>query len=137
MDNTNSLGFNETEWMKMLFLIVDTQAWMDEIEKGIICMVPIENKKKLFKKSYRLTASALAHILERHYYKIPRHPEASKFTIPVHEILYCIREAGSIIPTAISGCWDFERIIDATGPVGFNINGEITDIFPLLVRACY
>jgi len=71
MDNANSSGVNETEWIKLLFLIRDTQEWMEEMERRIIYMIPIEGKKSLFKRSYRLTASALAHILERHYYRIP------------------------------------------------------------------
>jgi len=132
MSNTNTLEFNESEWLKMLFIISDTQSWIDEMEKRIIHMVPLDNKRKLFRPTYRLRASVFAHILERHYYKIPRHPEASKFNIPVHEILYFIREAGTITPDAIAGCLNFERIIDAGKPIGFNTDGEDTDIITVI-----
>ena len=132
MDNTNSLGFNESEWIKVLFLISDTQIWMEEMEKKFFHMIPLDNKRKLFRTTYRLNASTLAHILEKHYYKIPRHPEASKFTIPVHEILFYIREAGNMTPDAIPGCLNFERIIDADRPIGFDADGEITDIITVI-----
>lgn len=34
--------------------------------------VPMKDRRKLFRKTYYISVSTLAHILERHYYKILR-----------------------------------------------------------------
>jgi hypothetical protein len=69
---------------------------------GAIMQLPMSNKKRLFRKTHYITISSLAHILERHYYKIPRHPDCGKFTIPIPDILSHLRdisiEAGMPIP---------------------------------------
>lgn len=62
-------SFNEEQWMHTLFLISDTQTWLDELQAELIYRLPVKNRKKLLCRSHYLTASALAHILERHYYK--------------------------------------------------------------------
>jgi hypothetical protein len=85
---------------------------------------PSRKKKKLFKQNYYLTASALAHILERHYYKINRHPEAGKFHIELLEIVHYIREAKSITATSVNGCNNMQRIIQTSQPIGFDENGQ-------------
>lgn len=87
----NSPPFNEYEWLRLLFLLNDTQNWLNELINGAVMQVPMKDRKKLFRKTYYISISALAHILERHYYKIPRHPATSKFTVPVTEILSLAR----------------------------------------------
>src|SRR5260221_10240015 len=89
----NQCCFDEEQWLKILFLISDTQKWLDEIQQEIIFQLPIGNRKKLFRRTFYITAASLAHILERHYYKIPRYPTVSKFTIPIIEILSYLRDA--------------------------------------------
>src|SRR5690348_8945339 len=99
--NHNSLRFQETnnineeQWIHILFLISDTQIWLDELQAKLIYQLPVKNKKKLLRKSHYLSASALAHILERHYFKIPRYPNAGKFTIPVASIVSYLRDAAT------------------------------------------
>lgn len=56
-------------------------------------LIPGDRQTHYFPSSYYLTAVALSHILDRHYYKVPRYPEKSKFTIPVPEIVRYIRMA--------------------------------------------
>ncbi len=116
-------SFDEQRWMKILFLISDTQQWLDSVQRGIIYHVPFCCKKKLFQKSYYLTAASLAHILENHYYKIPRHPEKSKFTIEVAEILSYLREGHDQIPTPICGSQNFTRSVEAKEYIGIDKNG--------------
>ncbi len=91
----NSPPFNEEEWLRLLFLLNDIQIWLNKLVSGAVMQVPIQNKKKLFRKTYYISVSVLTHIAERHYYKIMRHPEASKFTIPIVEILSLLRDAST------------------------------------------
>jgi len=66
--------FNEAEWLRLLFLISDTVAWIQEMEKSLMYQLPGADKSKLFRKTYYLPACSPAHIPEKHYYKIARHP---------------------------------------------------------------
>src|SRR5688572_3729140 len=85
--------FDEEQWLKILFVISDTQTWLNELQKEVFFLIPINDKKKLFRKTFYLTATALAHIIERHYYKVQRYPNAGKFAIPVIDILALLRNA--------------------------------------------
>ena len=118
----NSPPFNEYEWLRLLFLLNDTQNWLNELINGAVMQVPMKDRKKLFRKTYYISISALAHILERHYYKIPRHPATSKFTVPVTEILSHLRDAfmGSVAP--IPGSLNFQRAVDVGRIIGFDRN---------------
>src|SRR5260221_8848722 len=93
--------FDEDKWIKMLFLLSDIQEWLNEISRAVIYQIPIENKRKLFRKTYYITVTSLAHLLERHYYKVARHPEAGKFIIPIPEILSYLREAYHQLSTPV------------------------------------
>ena len=118
------MEFNESAWIKLVFLLADTQAWLDELSSGALHQPPLENKHKLHRKTYHLGIAAMAHILEWHYYKIPRHPGTGKFHIPVTHILDHIREAGNLSPARVPGCLNFQRVITTSEPVGFDRNGE-------------
>jgi len=105
---------------------------------------PIKNKKRLLRKTYYLTVSSLAHILERHFYKIPRHPETSKFTIPVPEILSYLRDISAEPGIPIAGSLDLRRVVNVGKVIGFgrdqlpttyisvltDSGGRITTAFP-------
>ena len=73
--NTN-IHFNEAQWLQALFLLADTQSWLQQIQEGLIWQLPVKHHKKLLRKGWYLSVKALAHILECHYYKVPRHPPA-------------------------------------------------------------
>lgn len=122
----NNPAFNEPEWIKLIFLLADTQHWVDELSSRAFDELPLENKKKLFRKTYHLSIHAMAHIIERHYYKIARHPGTGKFNIPLSSVLHYIREAGSIPPAAVAGSLNLQRVLTTTEPVGFNKQGETT-----------
>ncbi len=114
--------FNESEWIKLVFLLADTQAWVDELARDCFTQLPLQ-KKKLFKKDYYLTASAMAHILERHYYKINRHPQTGKFHIPLAEVLEHIRNAAEVEPVQLKGSGNFYRMLDAGTVIGYDNEG--------------
>jgi hypothetical protein len=76
-------AYNEDQWIKAIFLISDIQGWLQEAEKNLLYQIPVGCRKKLFRHRYYLGCHAMAHILERHYYKIGRHSNCGKFTIPV------------------------------------------------------
>jgi len=116
--------FNEPEWLKLIFLLSDTQMWIEDMIKETLRQLPLPDKKKFLRKNYYLSITALAHILERHYYKIPRYPNTGKFHVPVIEILHHIREAYSLPVTSVSGCLNFQRILKTEYPVGFDKNGQ-------------
>jgi hypothetical protein len=117
------MQFNEAEWIRLLFLVSDTQFWIDEMEKDLFHQLPLTDKKKLFKKTCYITAQSLAHILERHYHKIPRHPGTAKFTIPVTGILHWIREACQQTPQPQAGSLNFIRIYDTGNQLGHDQYG--------------
>ena len=133
LNNTKQyLHFNEAGWLKLLFLLADTQQWLDDLNKELFRQLPV-CKKKFINKHYHLTVSALAHILERHYYKINRYPHAGKFHIPLIEIINYIREAHAIQPTPNEN--DFQRIVQTQQPIGYDKNGHSTNIITILTDA--
>jgi hypothetical protein len=83
----NNPPFNEEYWNKLIIILSDNQDWLNELANGALMQVPMKNRNRLFRKTYYLNVSALAYILQPHYFKIPLHPEISKFTIPVPKIL--------------------------------------------------
>ena len=140
----NQPPFNEEAWLRLIFLLSDTQDWLNEMVSGAVMQLPMNNKKRLFRKTYYITISSLAHILERHYYKIPRHPDSGKFTIPIPEILSHLRDISSEPGTPIPGSLDTLRTVNVNKIVGFDRNqlpttyitvltdsgGRITTAFP-------
>jgi hypothetical protein len=127
-------SFNEEEWLRLLFLLNDTEQWLQEMHKGLFGCLPVADKRKFLRKTYYLTASALAHILERHYHRIPRHPGAAKFTIPVPDILHYIREGSGLPAEPISGCGNYKRVVEATAPIGFDHRGQPTFFITILTE---
>ena len=128
----NTAAFNEEEWLRLLFLLSDTQTWLNEIISSAFLQLPVTDKKKLFRKTYYITVSALAHILERHYYKIQRHPGAGKFTMPVTDILSYLRDAFHQPVSPVAGALNSQRIIDTERMVGFDKNGQPTEIITII-----
>lgn len=122
----NSPPFNEDEWLRLIFLLNDTQNWLNELINGAVMQVPMKDRKKLFRKTYYISVSALAHILERHYYKIPRRPATSKFTVPVTEILSRLRDAFTGSTAPILGSLNFQRAIDVGSIIGFDRDRQPT-----------
>lgn len=116
----NTPPFNEEAWIKLIFLLSDTQDWLNELANGALMQVPMKNRKRLLRKTYYLPLSSLAHILERHHFKIPRHPGTSKFTIPVVEILSYLRDISDEPGTPVAGSLDFKRTVNVGKIVGFN-----------------
>jgi len=127
--------FNEFEWLKMLFMLSDMQTWLAEMEKDLFMCQPSGKKKKLFQKSYYLTASSFAHIIERHYHKIPRHIGAAKFTITVPEILDCLRSASQETAVRQPGSSNYIRELNAGTDIGFDRSGNNTSIFTVITDA--
>ncbi|MCO5239654.1 MAG: hypothetical protein M9904_06335 [Chitinophagaceae bacterium] len=134
--NTN-IHFNETQW---LFLLADTQSWLQQLQEGLIWQLPVKHRKKLLRKGSYLSSKALAHILERHYY----HPLTGKFTIPIPQIVACIRDACQQPPQTMPCSPHLQRVLDTGTPLGqdpsgntvttitviTSIGGEIITAFP-------
>src|SRR5260221_1269915 len=133
--NFDSPDFNEPEWLKLVFLLADTQTWLDDMAKECFRRIPLPGKKKFIRKTYYLTASAMAHILERHYYKFNRYPQAGKFHIPVVEILHYIREAYCLPVTLLPGCLNFQRTVHIEHPIGFDKNGQPANTITIITDA--
>ncbi|HMI77169.1 MAG TPA: hypothetical protein VK484_00165 [Ferruginibacter sp.] len=127
--------FYEPQWLKLLFLLADTQTWMDDMVKEAFLQLPLPDKKKFLRKNYYLSTTALAHIMERHYYKINRHPHAGKFHIPVIEILHYIREGSAISATPLAGSLNFQRIVQTAGIIGYDKNGHPANNITILTDA--
>src|SRR5205085_5431440 len=134
MFNTKHLSqFSEPEWLKLLFLLSDTQEWLNDMHKDLFDQLPV-CKKRFISKDYYLTVNKLAHILERHYYKINRYPNAGKFTIPVTDILNYIREALAIPPVPIDGD-NMRRTLEVPTPIGYDKHGRETNVITILTDA--
>jgi hypothetical protein len=132
-DNVHlSPPFNEDEWLRLIFLLSDTQNWLNELVSGAILRVPMKDRKKLFRKSYYITINALAHIMERHHYKILRYPNVSKFTIPVIDILSLLREANTAPAAPVPGSLYFKRLIDTGYIIGHDYNQLPTSLLTVL-----
>ena len=128
----NTPPFNEEEWLRLIFLLNDTQNWLNELIIGVAKQVPVKDKSRLFRKTYYLTVPTLTHIAERHYYKIMRHPEASKFTIPFVEILSHLRDASAEPTTPVSGSLLFQRVFDVGRVIGFDRGHHQTSVITIL-----
>ena len=124
--------FNEQDWLKLVFLLNDTQNWIDEMCRETLYQLPVNEKRKFRRKSYYLTIPALAHILEKHYNKIARYPQAAKFTITVVEILNFIRDAYSVQAGPVPGCSNYQRIVDAGMHIGYDRNGLSVQILTII-----
>lgn len=124
--------FNEQEWINLIFLLSDTQEWIDDMTKEMFGRLPCPGKKKFMRKNYYLSVTALAHIIERHYYKINRHPHTGKFTISFTEILHHIKEAGAIPPMPLSGSLNYYRVYQSETLVGHDKSGTITNLLTIL-----
>ncbi|QEC68979.1 hypothetical protein FRZ67_17300 [Panacibacter ginsenosidivorans] len=99
--------YNEPEFIRLIFLLADTQLWVDKLSRDALMPLPVKDKSKLQRKTYYLSIGALAHIIEKHYNAVSRHPQSGKFTIPVADIVNHIKLAADIQPQAIPGALIF------------------------------
>ena len=42
--NTN-IHFNETQWLQALFLLADTQSWLQQLKEGLIWQLPVKHRR--------------------------------------------------------------------------------------------
>jgi len=117
--NTCNL-FEEEQWLKLVFVLNDAQTWINDQQRQLLQLVPIDGKKKMVRKSFYVSAVAIAHIIERHYFKTQRHLFTAKFTIPVIDILTCIRDASDQPAKPVKGTQNMQRILDAGYIVGYD-----------------
>jgi hypothetical protein len=115
--------FNEPEWLRLLFLLADTQDWLNQISAQQFHQVPCKGKRHCFRNGYYLSVTAFAHIMERHYHKIPRHPGTGKFTIPVPAILALIAETHQTPAQPVPGHEGWQRMYTTTEEIGYNREG--------------
>lgn len=127
---------NEAEWTKMIFLLADMQEWMDTLFRSAISELEIKERKKLFRNQYHITPVSLAHILERHYYKIARFPGCGKFTISVPEILHWIKEGSRVQPTEMKGSVNTIRTLDTLAMIGHDRHTAPTTILTIITDNC-
>jgi hypothetical protein len=121
---STNIHFNETQWLQALFLLADTQSWLQQMQEGLIWQLPVKHRKKLLRKGSYLSSKALAHILERHYYKVLRHPLTGKFTIPIPQIVACIRDACQQPPQPVPSSPHLQRLWDTGTPLGHDTSGN-------------
>jgi len=119
-----AIHFNEAQWLKLVFLLADTQQWINDMARDAFLQLPVTDKKKCFRKNYYLTAEAMAHIIERHYYKINRHPQTGKFHIPVTEIVQLIRDAAELPVSPVPGSLHLQRSLQVDPVIGYDKDGN-------------
>jgi hypothetical protein len=126
-------GYNETEWLRLLFLLNDTQLWLDEMHKSLFRSLPCKTPEKLFKKNCYLSVAAFAHILERHYHKIPRHPGTGKFHVSISEILQYIKQAAEQPSVLQHGTNNTLYQYNAGIELGYDKSGQPSTFITLIV----
>ncbi|HLP36125.1 hypothetical protein [Lacibacter sp.] len=115
---------NEHEFIKLLFLLSDTQQWLTQMSHDLLAQLP--NSSRLKQKTYYLSITAFAHIIERHYYRIERHPGTGKFCIPIHDILQHIKEAKDEAPQPVHGTLNLARTKNTGTIIGHERTGTPT-----------
>lgn len=115
-----TVSFNEEEWIRLVFLLSKTQTWVNELAISTMMQVPIRDRKRLFRKNYYLSITALAHIIERHYHKVPMHPCTSKFTIPLPELMQYLRDASKKPATPVPDSENLQHVIKCPHIIGFD-----------------
>lgn len=128
--------YNEAEWIRLLFLLSDIQQWLTDMQKELFMQEQTVNKKNLFRKSYHLTATAFAHIIERHYYKIPRHPQSSKFKISIADILHWIKEGFNYPSRPLPNSALNIRQFNTGVMIGNDRSGHPTSTLTILTESC-
>ncbi|MCH5683104.1 hypothetical protein LWM68_01680 [Niabella sp. W65] len=77
----------------------------------------------------------LAHILERHYAPMARHPGADKFTISVELIVFIIKEAFAAEAKPAPQSCNYQRVWDAGSIVGYDVAGSATQVVAVIADA--
>ena len=127
--------FNEAQWLRILFLIADTEQWLRQLHKDVFYQLPLKHHKKLLRKSWYLSATALAHIIERHYAPVARHPGAGKFTISIDKMVAIIKEAFAGEPRPVPQSGHLQRVWDVGSIVGYDVNGNSTSLVTVIADA--
>jgi hypothetical protein len=118
--------YSEPELIRLLYTLADIQQWISDLSSAALSQVPHMSKKKLQKLDYYLSPAALVHILERHYHKIPRHPGAGKFCIPISSILDYIRQAKNCTQHNAPNHSGSYRILECNTEIGYDQEGRNT-----------
>lgn len=121
---------NELEFIKLLFLLSDTQQWLTQMSHDLFTQMP--NTSRLKQKTYYLSVTAFAHIIERHYYRIERHPGTGKFSIPIHDIIHHIREAKEEQSHPLPGTLNSYRTKNTGTIIGHERTGTPTSIITVI-----
>lgn len=132
MTATNHTFFDEEQWLKLVFFLADTSKWIDEQQRLLFQLVPVDGSKKLHRKTFYLSAAAFAHIIERHYYKIQRHPCTAKFTIPIMDILACLRDSSFQSTEVVKGTINLQRVLDTDRIIGYDRSGQNTSVVTVI-----
>ncbi len=118
------MNFNEPHFIKLLFLLSDTQQWLTHMSHDLLSQLP--NSSRLKQKNYYLSITAFAHIIERHYYRIERHPGTGKFCIPIPDILQHIKETKDESPKPVHGTLNYARTKNTGTIIGHERTGTPT-----------
>jgi hypothetical protein len=124
------MSYSEQEFIKLLFLLSDTQQWLTQMSHDLFSQLP--NSSRLKQKSYHLSITAFAHIIERHYYRIERHPGTGKFCLPVHDIIQHIKEAKEETTQPVHGTLNYYRTKDTGTIIGHERNGNPTSLITVI-----
>ncbi len=128
-------SLNEPELIRLLYTLADIQQWISDLSSAALTHVPHMSKKKLQKAGYYLSITALVHILERHYYKIPRHPGAGKFCIPLSSMLDYIRQAKDCTQQPVPNHSGSYRILQCDTIIGYDQLGNNTNSLTVITDA--
>lgn len=97
-------------------------------------LAQVPNSSRLKQRSYYLSITAFAHIIERHYYRIERHPGTGKFSVPIPDIIQHIKEAKEEPPLPVHGTSNLYRTKNTGTIIGHERNGTPTTLITAFPR---
>jgi hypothetical protein len=124
--------YQESQWIRILFLLSDTSAWLAAQQKDLFKQLQLPGAKQLFRNNYYLSAPAFAHIVERHYHQMVRHPLAAKFTIPIPDILHWIKEAATQNVQLLPTTGNYYRSLNTQTNIGYDCNGAPATVITVI-----
>lgn len=126
--------FNEDDFISVLNNMHRLRQQIDLLSKKLMWLVAENKSTRYFPSSYYLTAYGLAHILDRHYYKIDRYADKAKFTISVAEIVKLIRQASVLQVEEIAGKSE-RRVLYAGRIIGKSPTGQPCEHISIITDA--
>ncbi len=143
------MDFDDASWLRMIYLISETQAWLNQLETYSFHRLPFTGRHRLTQQGFRLSATVLARVADRcTHAKQP--PKPGWFSVPVMELLPLLIRLNSARPERLDprgkgnersradddprtdGNALFTRTLDTAGIIGMDRRGLATSMLTVI-----